>query len=169
MIDISQISDTLQSTPGVLRALLEPFDQATLAARPAEGEWCPLEVIGHLIACDSAAFRDRITGIVTGMAGIASFDAWEAINARDFATQSLDELLDELAAERATSAELLRGLTPRDLATSAAFHDGRRFKANDFVHEWPFHDQDHLQQILAALKLTYLPHMSPTMRGALAE
>ena len=169
MIDISQITDTLQSMPGVLRALLEPFDEATLAERPAEGEWCPLEVIGHLIACDSAAFRDRITGIVNGMAEIASFGAWEAINARDFATQSLDELLDELAEERATSAELLRGLNPGDLATSAAFHDGRRFEANDLVHEWPFHDQDHLQQILAALKLRYLPHMSPTMRGALTE
>jgi hypothetical protein len=144
MIDISQITDTLQSMPGVLRALLEPFDEATLAERPAEGEWC-------------------------GMAEIASFDAWEAINARDFATQSLDELLDELAEERATSAELLRGLNPGDLATSAAFHDGRRFEANDLVHEWPFHDQDHLQQILAALKLRYLPHMSPTMRGALTE
>ncbi len=168
MIDVNQIADTLQSTPGVLRALLEPFDQATLATRPAEGEWCPLEVIGHLIACDSAAFRDRITGIVTGLPEIASFDAWEAINARDFTAQSLDELLEELAEERATSAALLRGLSLADLATSASYI-GRRFEANDFVHEWPFHDQDHLQQILAALKLTYLPHMSPTMRGALTE
>jgi len=111
VIDVNQIADTLQSTPGVLRAMLEPFDQATLALRPAEGEWCPLEVIGHLIACDSAAFRDRITGIVTGLPEIASFDAWEAINARDFATQTLDELLNELTDERAVSADLLRGLS----------------------------------------------------------
>ncbi|MGY9081946.1 MAG: hypothetical protein ACKVK3_05040 [Acidimicrobiales bacterium] len=63
-------------------------------------------------------------------------------------------------------ATLLRDLSLVDLAKSASY-DGRRFEANDFVHEWPFHDQDHLQQILGALKRTYLPHMSPTMRDAL--
>lgn len=169
MTEIHQIADTLQSLPGVLRALLAPFDHQTLATRPAAGEWCPLEVIGHLIACDSGAFRDRINAIVAGEPEIASFDAWEAINARDFTAEPLEVLLAELTAERAMSAELLRSLTPTDLAKSAAYHEGRIFEANDFVHEWPFHDQDHLQQILAALKLTYLPHMTPTMRGALTD
>ncbi len=165
---VNQIADTLQSVPSVLRALLEPFDHDTLALRPAPGEWCPLEVIGHLIACDSDAFRNRIEAIVAGEPEIASFDAWKAINARDFAAEPFDMLLDELAAERATSAEFLRSLTPSDLAKSASYHEGRIFEANDFVHEWPFHDQDHLQQILAALKLTYLPHMTSTMSDALA-
>ena len=169
MIDVDKIAITLQSVPDVLRALLEPFDHALLALRPEAGEWCPLEVIGHLIACDSAAFRDRISGIVDGKAEISSFDAWEAINARDFAAEPLDVLLDELAAERAASAVLVRGLSDSDLAKSATFHDGRRFQAGDFVLEWSFHDQDHLQQILAALKLTYLPQMTPTMRDALTS
>ncbi|MBT5757443.1 MAG: hypothetical protein HOI41_21015, partial [Acidimicrobiaceae bacterium] len=63
MTHVNQIADTLQSVPSVLRALLEPFDHDTLALRPAPGEWCPLEVIGHLIACDSDAFRNRIEAI----------------------------------------------------------------------------------------------------------
>ena len=169
MTDTNTIAATLQSLPEVLRAMLGPFDHATLATRPAEGEWCPLEVIGHLIACESAAFRDRITGIVEGCQDIAGFEAWDAINARDFAAEPLDGLLQELDDERAISAELVRGLTAEELGASARFHDGREFQANDFVHEWPFHDQDHLQQILAALKLTYLPKMSPTMRDALTS
>lgn len=169
MTDVDQIARTLTSLPDVLRALLTPFDHQALSTRPEEGEWCPLEVIGHLIACDSAAFRDRITGIVGGSAEIASFDAWEAINRRNFAAESLDDLLDELAAERVTSAALVRGLSPEDLVSSARFHDGREFQASDFVHEWPFHDEDHVQQILAALKLTHLRSMTPTMRGALTD
>ncbi len=169
MAGVNQIADTLESMPKVLQTLLAPFDHETLATRPAPGEWCPLEVIGHLIACDSAAFRDRIEAIRGGEPDIAGFDAWDAINARDFAVQPLDVLLRELADERAVSATLLRSLSQADLVTSAASQDGRRFEANDFVHEWPFHDQDHLQQILDALKLTYLPHMTTVMRDALTS
>lgn len=166
---VNQIADTLQSLPSVLAALLAPFDHEVLAMRPEPGEWSPLEVIGHLIDCDGGPFRGRIEAIVAGEPDIASFNEWDAINARDFAAEPLDTLLDELAAERAKSAELVRNLTADELAKSARFHDGRRFEANDFVHEWPFHDQDHVQQILDALKLTYLPHMSATMRSALTS
>ncbi len=169
MTDVNQIADTLQSLPGVLAAMLAPFDHQTLATRPEPGEWSPLEVIGHLIDCDGGPFRGRIEAIVAGDPDIASFNEWDAINARDFAAEPLDTLLQELTDERALSTELVRRLTPAELARSASFHDGRRFEANDFVHEWPFHDQDHLQQILAALKLTYLPHMTSTMRSALTS
>lgn len=167
--DVNQIADTLLSLPAVLTALLAPFDHETLARRPEPGEWCPLEVIGHLIDCDERAFRGRIEAIAAGASDITGFDAWDAINARDFAAAPLDELVDELADERAKSAALLRDLSASDLANSALFHDGRRFEANDFAYEWPYHDQDHLQQILDALKLTYLPHMTPTMRAALTS
>ena len=164
----AEIARTLQSLPDVLAALLAPIDSQTLRTRPAEGEWCPLEVVGHLIACDSDAFRNRISAIIAGDPNIASFDAWDAINARDFATEPLDVLLAELTEERKLSAELILALSDDDLAKTATFHDGRVFAAGDFVHEWPFHDQDHLQQILASLKLAYLPAMSPTMREALS-
>jgi hypothetical protein len=168
-MDIIEIANTLRSLPTVLDALLRPVDTATLRARPEEGEWCPLEVIGHLIACDSDAFRNRIIAIVDGNPRISGFDAWDAINRRDFAAEPLDSLLNELSQERSTSCELLISLGVDDLAKTATFKDGREFSANDFVHEWPFHDQDHLQQILASLKAAYLPGMTPTMRTALGR
>jgi hypothetical protein len=167
MADVTKIAETIQTLPAVLRALLAPFDHEILATRPEPGEWSPLEVIGHLIACDSGAFRNRIEAIIAGESDIAGFKPWDAINARDFAAEPLETLLHELASERETSATLLRGLEPEDLEKSASFHGGRRFEANDFAHEWPFHDQEHLQQILAALKLTYLPEMTANMRDAL--
>ena len=167
-MDLMEIASTLRSVPTVLNALLAPIDPTTLRTRPEENEWCPLEVIGHLIACDSGAFRDRIAGIVDGNPRIAGFDAWEAINRREFAAESLDSLLAELAQERSASCDLIMSLSGSDLAKTALFEDGRRFAASDFVHEWPFHDQDHVQQILACLKVAYLPGMTPVMRGALA-
>ena len=166
-MDVAEIAATLRSVPTALEVLLAPVDHATLRTRPAENEWCPLEVIGHLIACDSAAFRDRIQNILDGKPDIAAFDAWEAIHARDFAAESLSDLTAELTQERARSCSLVESLGAEDLAKTAVFEGGRVFAAGDFVHEWPFHDQDHLQQILASLKLAYLPGMTPVMRAAL--
>ena len=166
-MDVDEIAETIGSVPAVLRALLSPIDPETLRTRPDEGEWCPLEVIGHLIACDSGAFRDRIKAIVAGTGRITGFDAWEAINARDFAAEPLEALLDELAAERRESCQYILSLSTDELAMTATTSDGRQFAANDFVHEWSFHDQDHLQQILACLKLAYLPDMSAAMQNAL--
>jgi len=110
-MDLNEIANTIRSTPTVLEALLAPIDPATLSIRPEEGEWCPLEVIGHLIACDSAAFRDRITGIAHGNPTIGGFDPWAAINARDFAAEPLDALVEELAEERVESCKLILSLT----------------------------------------------------------
>ncbi len=169
MTNLQDIANTIQSVPAVLDALLTPMDPTALSTRPEPGEWSPLEVIGHLIDCDSSAFRDRIRGIIDGEPEIAAFDEWVAINERDFNAVPLDQLLDELRAERAQSAEFLLGLDPADLTKSSTFGDGRQFEANDFVQEWSFHDQDHIQQILEAVKMTYLPNMTSTMRAALAR
>ena len=168
MLDLDEIRSTLLSLPDVLDAMLSPIDDAVLRTRPDEGEWCPLEVIGHLIACDGPAFRDRISAILDGDGVIGAFRPWDAINARDLRSMSLADLLDELRAERAVSAAFVEGLAGRDLATTGALAgETRRFAAGDFLHEWSFHDHDHLQQILGCTKRHYPPHMTDTMRAAL--
>jgi len=169
MTDLKAIANTIQSVPDALEALLTPIAPEALATRPEPGEWSPLEVIGHLIDCDSSAFRDRISSIISGKPEIAPFDEWVAINERDFNKEPLEQLLGELRAERAQSADFLLSLNPADLTKTSTFGDGRLFEANDFVQEWSFHDQDHIQQILDAVKLTYLPNMTSTMRTALTS
>lgn len=168
MLDLGELRATLLSLPDVLEALLGPIDDAVLRRRPEPDEWCPLEVIGHLIACDGDAFRDRIAAIVDGDGVIPGFRPWDAINARDLRSMSLDALLDELRAERATSAAFVETLAGRDLtATGSLAGETREFAAADFLHEWCFHDQDHLQQVLDCTKRHYPPHLSETMRDAL--
>ncbi len=168
MLELREIADTIESLPNMLRVLLKPIDPAALTVRPEPGEWCVLEVIGHLIACDRDAFRRRIAGIIAGEPEIAGFDAWDAINKRDFAGESLAVLLAELADEREISSAFLLSLDPAEL-TKTASHPAGQFAAGDFVHEWPFHDQDHLRQILETIKQSYLPHMTATMREALGR
>jgi hypothetical protein len=163
----SDIAVTLANLPSVLRTLLAPFDDAVLRERPAPGEWSVLEIIVHLIATDSGAFRDRIASIVAGEPTIGGFDPWAAINERDTSAITLVTLLDELIAEREQSVALLNALSADDLAATAVLEPHGTFAARDFVYEWPFHDQDHLRQILANLQQQYLPHMGDLMRDAL--
>lgn len=169
MSSISEIAATIEAFPNVLAHLLEPVDHDVLRRRPAPEEWCPLEVIGHVIACDSETFRDRIAQVLRGES-LITMDPWAAINERDFASESLGDLLEELRNERAQSAAFLRTLSTEELTATSSFVGGRReYAAGDFVFEWPFHDQDHLQQILECTKSAYLPSMTDAMRKGLAE
>lgn len=167
MRSLDEIAETLTSTPNVLRALLTPIDDAVLRIQPEPGEWCAVEVVGHLIVTDGPGFRDRIQNIIDGNPEIAGFNPSLEITGRDFQKEPLTPLLEELAAERETSAAYVRSLDPASLDREANYKTNGTFKAGDFVHEWPFHDQDHLQQILAAIKPSYLPHMTKTMQHAL--
>ena len=80
MLDLDEIATTLDTLPNALRVLLAPFDEATLTARPAPGEWCVLEVVGHLITCDTGAFRDRVETIIAGADQVPAFDAGRALD-----------------------------------------------------------------------------------------
>lgn len=168
MIELDEIAATLESLPSVLRTLLAPIDDAALCARPEPEEWCVREVIGHLIATDTGAFTDRIAAVVAGEPEIAGFDPWAAIRERDFTEGPLDVLLDEFDAVRQRSADFVRSLASADLALTAEYPGFGTFAAGDFVYEWPYHDQEHVRQILAAIQPRYLAPMTEMMRSALA-
>ncbi|MFW2333503.1 DinB family protein [Ilumatobacter sp.] len=167
MIDLDEIAATLESLPSALRTLLAPYDDTTLRARPEPGEWCVLEVVAHLITCDRGAFRDRIEAIAGGVAEVPGFDAGAALDARDPMHATIGELLDELTAVRSESVAFVRSLEPTALTATAPFRDHGTFAASDFLLEWPYHDQDHIRQILDAVQRHYLPHMTAAMRTAL--
>jgi hypothetical protein len=168
MIDLDEIAATLASLPTVLRTALAPFDDATLSARPATGEWCAREVVGHLITCDTGAFRGRIEAIVSGAPEVPGFDAAGALAGRtDIMDAPFTELLHEFASVRAESVRFVGSLSVAELSAAAPYRDHGVFTARDFLLEWPYHDQDHLRQILDAVQRHYLPHMSDTMRSAL--
>lgn len=169
MRSLEEIADTIKSMPEVLHHLLSPIDRTVLRIRPEPGEWCALEVVGHLIVTDGPGFRDRIQAIIDGEPEIKGFNPSLELTGRDFQAEDLERLIDELRAERELSVAYVRSLSPDDLERTANYRTDGIFAAADFVHEWPFHDQDHLQQILAAIKPGYLPHMTESMRSALLD
>ncbi len=167
MTALDEIAATIENLPDVLATLLAPVDPAVLTTPLEPGEWTVHQVIGHLITGDGPAFRDRIADIVGGRPEIASFDPEPLVDARDFDGEPLDGLLAELTEERRMSGAYVRTLTADDLTRTSAYGRHGSLAAGDFVHEWPFHDHDHVQQILATLKAAHLPTMTEQMQRAL--
>ena len=73
----------------------------------------------------------------------------------------------EFDASRERVVPFVAALTDEQLTLTADYPGFGTFAAGDFVFEWPFHDHEHLQQILAITKAAYLPSMTDTMRDAL--
>ena len=167
MIDIDEVAATLELLPSALRTLLAPYDHEVLSSRPEPGEWCVLEVVGHLFTCDGGAFRDRIEALVGGADQVPGFDAGAALYDLDPMNATIDELLDRLAVVRAESVAFVRTLSVDSLSAAAPFRGEGMLAASDFLLEWPYHDQDHIRQILDAVQRHYLPDMGDTMRTAL--
>lgn len=163
----TDIASALAAFPSALRTLLEPLEPTTLTVRPEPGEWSVHEVIGHLIATDTEAFEHRIQGILDGKPQIPGFRPWVAIDERDLNAISLSDLLAEFDAGRTRVVPFVAGLDEEQLALAGTYPDVGPLSIGDFVHEWPFHDHDHLQQILAITKAAYLPSMGESMRAAL--
>ena len=166
-MNLNQTASTLENFPTVLHALLDNVDDALLRQRPAEGEWCVLEVIGHLIEADRDAFHYRVADIVAGNRTITPVSPTAPVIAKGYRDWAYSDLIGAFARERAISVEFVRSLSLADLQKSADHDKYGTFTAGDFIAEWPYHDMEHLSQIAANLQQPYPLFMSNTMRRAL--
>lgn len=117
--------------------------------RPAEGEWCANEIIGHLVEAEARAFNGRIRVILEADAPeLAAWDVPAVAAARDDRSKPTEALLAELADLRADSLALVRGLTDADLARVGRHPRVGEISVSDLVHEWVHHDREHLRQLL---------------------
>ena len=168
-MELPQVASFLRATPPILRALLGDVDRAALIWRPAPGEWCINEVVGHLIESDRQAFMKRIRGMLEAEKyEILPVDA-DAVAAKrhDNESEVLD-LIDELERQRKTNTEWVLTLSPDDLKRAGEYRPHGELRVADFVYEWVYHDCDHLQQILNNLKKQVWPYMGKIMQHALA-
>jgi hypothetical protein len=167
-MELSQVASALRATPRTLRVLLCDVDKRILIWRPAPGQWCINEVVGHLIEADRQAFMVRIKGMLAEKRfEIRAVDADKIAAGRSDHKRDVFELIDELDRQRITCAEMIMNLSPGDMERSGIYPPHGAFRISDFVYEWAYHDWDHLQQILNNLKAQVWPRMGPVMQGAL--
>ena len=108
--------DVIAETPAALAERVAPHSVETLRARPAEGMWSPLEILGHLVDAEFVfGFRGRTIFCDDRplLVGIEQGD-WVARQRHHDADPQV--LLDEFAALRRVNLRFWRSLTPDDMA-----------------------------------------------------
>lgn len=172
---LAQIATILRTTPQTLAQTLAPYETHVTQWHPTPSpstgsgtEWCINEVIGHLIEADKRAFAARISLILQeDNPTIPRWSPAKAAAKRQDCQKDIHDLLSELTAQRLEMATFVMGLDISQLERTGRYEPLGDFKAADFLYEWPYHDFDHLQQIMEILKTHTLPLMSETMRSAL--
>jgi uncharacterized damage-inducible protein DinB len=95
--------------PNVAAATSDADDE-TLRRRPEPGEWCALEVVGHLVD-RMEIWRARAQAIASQERPyLARYDQDALVQARSYRTAQLGDLLEELAAGCAAFAGTVRTL-----------------------------------------------------------
>ena len=164
-LTITQIETLLQATIPLLETELQALPEPLTRWRPAAGEWSINEVIGHLIEAEERGFGGRIRRIMTQPG--YTCEPWDpdqvACDRRDN-ERAAPALLAELAARRAQSLALVTTLSAAQLQCSAEHPAVGNLRVSDLLHEWVYHDRNHLKQIMGNLQAWIWPAMGNAQR-----
>ncbi len=161
----SEIATLLAAAMEAIRGEYSRLPRRVLAFRPAPGEWCILEVLGHLIETEQRGFAGRIRLIVE-RDGLA-LERWDQEQvARDRQDRERDPavLLGEFVRLREVSLQLVERLREADLDKRGEHPTVGTLTVNDLLHEWVHHDRNHIAQMMACVQACAWPHMGNAQR-----
>jgi hypothetical protein len=165
-----EVANALRATLLALRVECLGLPPAVLRWHPAPGEWCVLEVVGHLIEADERGFAGRVRTLLADPD--PEFRTWDpdavARERQDCARDSAG-LLAEWTRLREAGAALVDGLRPEDLARTGRHPQVGRLSIADLIAEWVHHDRNHQRQILANVQAFVWPHMGNARRFSRPE
>jgi hypothetical protein len=163
--NLTQIAALIRATPALLRRELEAMGVEAARWQPAPGEWCINQVIGHLIEADRHGFHGRVqTILVEGHPHLKTWDIAGIVAQRRDCERDTFELLDELTARRAESAQMVTNLSPGQLQRSGIHPLVGELRVVDLIHEWIHHDRNHIKQILSNVQAFVWPNMGNAQR-----
>jgi hypothetical protein len=145
--------EALGTSPARLAALIGGVDDAMLDREPGAGEWTARTVAAHLRDDEFMVMRPRIERIlVEDEPDLVPFDeqAWAA-NRRHGADER-DALLEGFAVQRAATVPILAGLSEEQWRRLGRQPEIGVFDLRWWVEHVLEHDENHLQQIEAALR-----------------
>ena len=128
--------------------------------RPAPGEWCANEVVGHLIETDRRSFAGRIrTMLELDRPLLMTWDQPAISAARHDDEREAEALLAELMTGRDSDLEHIARLDEAALGRTGRHPKVGELSVNDLLHEWVHHDREHLGQIQTVTQALVRPHM----------
>ena len=169
-LEPARIAHLLAATATTVEAELRALGEAGASWRPAAGEWCANEVVGHLVEADLRGFTGRIrTLLAEEDPAFLGWDQPSVAAARGDCAKSPDELLAEFLPLRAEGIELILRLRPEDLGRAGRHNVVGRLTAGEIVTEWVHHDRNHVRQLLAIGQAIAWPQMGNARRFSDAD
>lgn len=160
-----QIADLLRAARDHIETELLALGDQWARWRPASGEWSANECLGHIIEADLRGFAGRIRRILVED-GISE-RGWDQVlvaAARRDNERSVAAILDEFRSARDEGIALVSGLAHEDLDRFAVHDRVGRITVRNLLHEWVFHDRNHLRQLLANAQARAWPAMGNARR-----
>lgn len=126
---------------------LQGFPAAALTAHPIPGKWSAAEIVHHLADSESTSAQRLRKLLVEEHAVIQGYDqeAWAArlrYNERELAPA-----LEAFRAARATTAQLLPGLSDADWVREGWHTESGRYSPEAWLRIYAVHAQNHADQI----------------------
>jgi hypothetical protein len=163
-LDPDRIADLLEASVATILAELEAFGPEA-RWRPAPGEWCANECVGHILEAERRGFIGRIRTILAGdRPALPGWDQVAVEAARRDHEREPAEIPAELLPIRAESIELVRALRPEDLARIGVHDRVGELSVGDLLGEWVHHDRSHVRQILSVVQARVWPQMGNARR-----
>ena len=156
----------LARTPDVLSALLRGLPDAWTMHNEGDGTWNAFDVVAHLIHAEHDNWIPRMRCIVDH----GENQPFPPFNREgNFAAsrqKTLDDLLDEFAAARAESLQVLSALNllPRDLGQKGKHPVLGTVTLSELLATWAAHDLTHLHQISRIMAFQYRESVGPFRR-----
>jgi hypothetical protein len=126
---------------------LQGFPAAGLTAHPIPGKWSAAEIVHHLGDSESTSAQRLRKLLAEEHAVIQGYDqeAW-AVKLR-YNERELAPALEAFRAARATTAQLLPGLSDADWAREGWHTDSGRYSAEAWLRIYAVHAHNHAAQI----------------------
>jgi hypothetical protein len=165
-----EVANTLRAALLAVRVECTGLSATVLRWHPAPGEWCVLEVIGHLIEAEERGFAGRVRTLLAETD--PEFRTWDqnavARERRD-CEKDLAALLGEWTRLREAGVAVVEGLRHEDLPRAGRHPTVGRLSIADLLAEWVHHDRNHQRQILANVQAYVWPHMGNAQRFSRPE
>ena len=140
-----------EAGPAVLAAAVEGLSDAELDHRPADGGWTPREVVHHVADSEmTSAIRLRRL-IAEDDALIVGYDGDEFARRLHYADRPIEPALAAVVAARATSAQILHGLSDAEWARTGSHSDSGEYGVEHWLEIYAVHCDEHADQIQRAL------------------
>ena len=160
-----EVADLLESSGHAFAASLDALTPELAAWRPAAGEWCINEVVGHVIETEKNGFAGRIQVILgADEPDLPTWDRDRIIQDRNDCARDPKELKQELLELRGESIKLVRSLRPEQMPRGGLHPQVGRLTVDELLHEWVHHDGNHLRQALGNVQAYVWPHMGNARR-----